>query len=76
MKTIKEFNLSEKIRVIDSEASGWADDIKDNLVISKKDIKEFIKQLKQIFPEKLKSILGSTFFLHYEIDKLTGDKLI
>jgi len=45
-------------------------------ILLDRDVKEFIKRLKQILPTKIKSMYGATHWIHYEIDKLAGEKLI
>ena len=40
--------LWDKRRIIDSEASGWADDIKNKMVFPEKDVREALKEFLKI----------------------------
>lgn len=62
----EEFNLSEKIRMQDSETS-------DSLCYLEEDVKEFIRRLKNLYFIDNKVLFADIII---EIDKLAGDKLI
>lgn len=78
----KEFNLSEKIKVLKLDKSGFARIV----YVHATDIKEFIKRLKEeLFEEARKRKLPLTAssldrlslkYIKQVIDKLAGDKLI
>ena len=64
--------LSDKIKEIDSEASDWNIGIKDQLIIPKSDVKEFIEKLKKDYFNS--DIIQKAF--NKRVDKLAGEKLI
>lgn len=69
---MKEFNLSEKIKVLKLDKSGFARIV----YVHATDIKEFIKRLKKLLTDG--DYYGNRSFtdLFKRIDKLAGDKLI
>lgn len=71
-----DWNLSSKIRQIDSEASDWDVGIKDSLVVPAEDVKEAVRLLKN----HIETIKGGNWtaiknHLLKDINKIFGDKL-